>query len=72
MVDAVHLLETETTSWREIIEWPKLDPRFEPENDTVVFVTDPTYPGKSIKEYGMFLSDNFLEKSQSYFKNPEI
>ena len=45
MVDAVHILEAETTSWREIIEWPKLDPRFEPENDTVVFVTDPTYPG---------------------------
>ena len=45
MVDAVHLLESETTSWREIIEWPRLDPRFEPENDTVVFVTDPTYIG---------------------------
>ena len=51
MVDAVALLETETTSWREIIEWPKLDPRFEPENDSIVLVTDPTYPGMRPQPY---------------------
>ncbi len=63
MVDAVSLLETETTTWREIIEWPKIDPRFEPENDSIVIVTDPVYPGEARTSTGGIEKQNLNSES---------
>lgn len=46
MVETVKKLDKETATWREVIEWPKQDPRFQPENSTLLVKPGPSFVGK--------------------------
>nr|UCK81474.1 fibrinogen domain-containing type 2 protein 1 [Arenicola marina] len=43
MVETVKQLKQETASWRHIIEWPVLDEKFKPENESLITKETPTY-----------------------------
>ncbi len=46
MVETVKKLETDTMSWREIIEWPSIEMPFEPDNASLIILHEPSFPGK--------------------------
>ena len=45
MVAGVLKIEQETAGWKEVISWPNVEPSLKPNNETIITLKDPAFPG---------------------------